>query len=132
MRLSLITRPLLAATLITLLALSAAFGVVRPARAAEALSVTLICGSQGGGGFVCVASSSGGIQPHAYTWTTLSNATIIGRTDSTNSSVVQGSCTVNRWSSLSVTVKDVLGATTSATKTFYCSSVGLPPPPPLP
>lgn len=132
MRLSLVTRSLLATTLAMLIALSAALVGAQPARAAEALSVYLICGSQGGGSFVCVASSNGGIQPHAYTWTPISNATITGRTDSTNSSVVVGTCTVNKWSSVNVVVKDTAGATTSSTKTFYCSTVGLPPPPPLP
>jgi hypothetical protein len=97
----------------------AAFGVGTPAHAAG-LSAVAHCSSSGGGHFVCVATVSGGTAPYAYSWTPIYNAVI---RNGANSQVVSGLCTVNRSSTLGLTVTDHTGAGTSTTGGLDCSGI---------
>ncbi|MEY9931249.1 hypothetical protein ABH926_005898 [Catenulispora sp. GP43] len=98
---------------------AAALGLASPAHAAG-LSAIAHCSSSGGGHFVCAATVSGGTAPYAYSWTPVYNAVI---THGANGQVVTGLCTVDLESTLSLTVSDSTGASTTTTGALTCSGI---------
>ncbi|NTX05306.1 MULTISPECIES: hypothetical protein [Myxococcus] len=70
--------------------------------------------------FRCLGNASGGTPPYSYSWTGLTHSLVTSWTTNTASSRVSGLCDPDVTARVEFTVTDSLGATASATRSFFC------------